>query len=202
MSAVERDGELTSPDAHGDVGAGGDLMTGSARELLRITRRLRLIGALVLVVTSGSFGVLLWSIAQSQYRYVSDAQFFALLNIAVAMSTVGLLGAFEVLRKRGDAIFQEMSDELQWYVGRSAPRDHPRGGSAGSGHPRGRSTLTSRESTNPQERPVFEARVALRTFSAAAELPLIPGRFGGAIYAALNLAVAIAAVLIFQASVA
>jgi hypothetical protein len=41
---------------------------------------------------------------------------------------------------------------------------------------------------------VLEARVALRTFSAAAELPLVPGRFGGAIYALLNLIIAVVAV--------
>jgi hypothetical protein len=176
MNAVEWEDDSAQRQAREFAGR-GEFVSASARELRAITRRLRLISALVLLVSAGSFGVLLWSIAaRSSYEYEGNADFFVALNIVVAMSTIALLGTFEVLRKRGDAIFQEMSDELQWHVGRPDARDAPR------------------------ERPLFDVRVALRTFSAAADLPLIPGRYGGAVYAAVNLAVAVAAVFIYQST--
>lgn len=146
----------------------------SIRELTYVSRRLQFMGPTVLLVTLVNLGVLLWGIGANASYYGYQAP-LAIINIVIAMATIAALGFFEALRKRGDAIFQEVSDELQWYVGHSESRG-----------------LSLREA--PSERPLLEARVVLRTFSAAAELPLVPGRLGGAAYALLNLVVAVAAV--------
>ena len=140
---------------------------------MQITRQLRVLGTAVLLVTLINFGLLLWIIAQATRPYHDEFQNInSLLNIVLAMGTIVALGLFETLRKRGNAIFQELSDELQWHVGR------PRGPG------------------QPQERPFLDARVALRTFSAASELPLIPGRFSAAAYAVLSLCIAFGSAII------
>jgi hypothetical protein len=149
----------------------------SVRELRFITRRLRLVGPLLLLVTLVNIGVMLWAIERSARspRYVEYSELPVTLNVAITIATIATLGLFETLRKRGDAIFQELSDELQWHLGRRGFEDAPR------------------------ERPLLEERITLRTFSAATELPLVPGLFGGAIYAALNLMIAVTSVLVFRA---
>lgn len=148
-------------------------VTRSIRQLVQITQQLRILGTAVLLVTLINFGFLLWIIARVARPGYGDFQDInSLPSIILAMGTIVALGLFETLRKRGNAIFQELSDELQWHVGRpQAPGQ-------------------------PQERPFLDARVALRTFSAASELPLIPGRFSAAAYALLSLCIALGSVLV------
>jgi hypothetical protein len=167
MSTVERDDE-----SRGYRLAPSSPVERSVAELRFISQRLRLMGPLILLVTLGNIGVLLWGIGRTA-PYGSYQESIAVANIVIAMATIAALGFFETLRKRGDAIFQELSDELQWHVGRRTPDylDDP-----------------------PTTRPVLEARVMLRTFSAAAELPLVPGRFGGAAYACVSLLIAVLSV--------
>jgi hypothetical protein len=149
-----------------------DLVERSVAELSHVARRLRLIGQLVLLATVANIGVLLWEVGRSTSHGRKES--LAILSIAMAVATLAGLGVFEALRKRGDAIFQELSDELQWHVGRRSV------------------------TAVPWERPLLHARIALRTFSAVAELPLLPGRYGGAIYAGLNLSVALASALFLR----
>jgi hypothetical protein len=172
MSAVNPEDE---PQSYRFMGTMSAPVEESVREVRFIARQLRLLGPLILLVTLGNMGVLLWGIGRSvQLGHVGYQDTLTVTNIVIAMVTIAALGLFETLRKRGDAIFQELSDELQWHVGR----------------------LPFREA--PVERPMLDVRVTLRTFSAAAELPLVPGRFGGAVYAALNLIIAIASVFLFR----
>jgi hypothetical protein len=148
-------------------------VTRSIRELGRITQQLRIVGTAILVVTLINFGILLWIVAQAARPAYAEAQNLnSLPNIIFAMATIVALGIFETLRKRGNAIFQEVSDELQWHLGRTRDLDRP------------------------EERPFLDARVALRTFSAASELPLVPGRFSAAVYAALSLCIAVGSVVV------
>ena len=146
----------------------------SVAELSHVAHRLRRMGQLILLATVVNIGVLIWEVGRSARWDHSSDESLMILSICISAATLASLGLFEALRKRGDAIFQELSDELQWHVGRSF-----------GGPP-------------PLERPLLHARIALRTFSAAAELPLVPGRFGGAIYAGLNLWVALAAALLLR----
>jgi hypothetical protein len=74
---------------------------------------------------------------------------------------------YESWRKRGEVLFEELSDELDWRV-----NPQQRGG-------------------YPRERPALEARVALRSFTRTSDLPLAPGRLGPAFYVLINLALLI-----------
>lgn len=153
----------------------------SAFVLGRVSTRLRTVGPVALVLSLANLAILLWWVARSNRWDYSVEESLALTNLAVTVTTISVLGYFESLRKRGDAIFQELSDELQWYVGRSGSHsvfeDAPRGDS-------------------PRERPLLEVRLAMRSFSAAAELPLFPGSLGGAFYAVFNLLIAIASAVL------
>lgn len=80
---------------------------------------------------------------------------------------ISLVLAFEMVKKNGEAIFEELSDEFQWNL---------RSGKRGNLSP---SAL----------RPPLELRVELRSFLSASNLPLAPERSGPLIYMLLNLLV-------------
>ncbi len=80
-----------------------------------------------------------------------------------------LVVLFETDRKEGDALFKEISDELQWNVRFS-------GG-------------MSPESAPPEKRPNLNYRFALRLFAQSTDLPLTPGRYGPLAYLLINLMV-------------
>jgi len=81
--------------------------------------------------------------------------------IALAIAVV-----YESWRKQGDALFEEISDELQWNI---------------------RGTRLLQDKSLAEERPALQARVILRAFARASDLPLIPGRLGPAVYVVVNL---------------
>jgi hypothetical protein len=158
-----------------------DSINRAVSELRFITGRLRIFGTVTLVATVINIGILFWAVylvARPKYfietRSFEGGSSLIVVSIIIPMATIILLSLHETLRKRGDALFQELSDELQWHVGRRLESDMPR------------------------ERPLLAARVSLRAFSAASELPLVPGRFGGAVYAGLNLTLAVTSVLLIR----
>jgi hypothetical protein len=81
----------------------------------------------------------------------------------------------ESWRKRGDALFEEISDELQWNI---------------------RGTRLLKDKSPAKERPEIQARVVLRTFARASDLPIIPGKFGPAIYITVNLLITFLAIFL------
>lgn len=177
MSAVNRDDEPIQPSLRRLDGEQTSSVEHAVGELAHLTRRLRIFGLVALTITVVNIGTLFWVIfltARSRYIYVEGGNSLVLTSIVFTVGTVVILSLFEALRKRGDVIFQELSDELQWHVGRRSGSEVPR------------------------ERPLLDARVSLRAFSATSELPLIPGRFGGAIYAALNLSITLTSVLLIR----
>jgi hypothetical protein len=153
----------------------------SASVLGQVSMRLRMVGPVALVLSLANFAILLWGIVRSNRGDLYIAESMALTNLVLTVVTISVLGYFESLRKRGDAIFQELSDELQWYVGRSGSHSIFEGSS---------------QSSSPRDRPLLEVRLMMRAFSAAAELPLSPGSSGGALYAFFNLMIAIASAVL------
>jgi hypothetical protein len=89
-------------------------------------------------------------------------------SLISGMCASALVVMCESWRKQGDALFEEISDELQWNV---------------------RGARLLKDKPLVKERPELQARVVLRTFARASDLPLIPGKFGPAIYVAVNLLV-------------
>lgn len=134
-----------------------------------ITKLIRIVG---LICAMGSFFnlcVFLWFFMM---RIPMDIQF--IISATGLFFVLVCVVYFETLRKRGDVIFEELSDDLQWYI---------RDGKKLQTHT---GDYDDSESW-AEERPTLSARIVLRAFSQAADLPLIPGRFGPAIYAGINL---------------
>jgi hypothetical protein len=95
---------------------------------------------------------------------------FRLDIVALVMTGVLLAGSVfvtvvvhENLRKTGDALFEEISDELQRRFKRRTVSDKP--------------------SVSGEPSPYLAARITLRSFSSTADLPLVPGKFGPGLYA-------------------
>ena len=80
---------------------------------------------------------------------------------------------FDQTRKRGDGLYQEVSNELQIV-----------------------------ESSDKDERVpadlAREARLDLRSFASAADLPLVPGRIGTPVYSFVNVAIIVISVILFS----
>jgi hypothetical protein len=142
-----------------------DELRGGLSDLRYITRRLQRFGLIALVFTLLNFGALILSLS---LRYLpvgfltSILLAFYLPIFATLVSIVSVV-RYDSLRKRGDALFEEISDELQWNV---------------------RNDLNLKPTM--AERPMLNARVALRSFARATDLPLIPGKYGPGIYATTN----------------
>jgi hypothetical protein len=142
----------------------GDLK-GSLGDLRHITRLLQRYGFFALVFTVLNFAALILasSARYFQLTYISFVLLVVYLPISLTLIAVICIIRYESLRKRGDALFEEISDELQWNV-----------------------RTESKANPHTSDRPNLNARVALRSFARATDLPLIPGRYGPGIYATIN----------------
>jgi hypothetical protein len=140
-----------------------------------VTRQMRLFGLLI-------FGAALTGVvmifAQMAMREKSIHSFGAedqvlmlkLLTIAICLLGFIIIMLFELLRRQGDVLFEELSNELQW------------GGNVAS--------------KGPVEKPRISERIILRSFVQASDLLLVPGRFGPAVYGLMFLALALTAFFI------
>jgi hypothetical protein len=134
----------------------------------------------VILLVGSALGLVYLSLLKKLYGLGGFSYEYFLLamaaNLLSALTVIALL-YFERLRRRGDTLFQELSEELNWF---SRPRD-------------------LNESVVPYNVPPIDIRVALRTYTRMTDLPLVPGKFGPATYALVCL---VAAFLVtFQASV-
>lgn len=141
-----------------------------------IGSRLRLMG--LAVFASTLVNLLIMVVVWFVYLFSRFSIFFTgfrtdniTLMLFVQVISVACALLFTVLhesrRKQGDTLFEEISDELQWNV-------------------RG-AELLSEGNAVAAERPALQTRLVLRTFARASDLPLVPGKFGAAIYVAVNL---------------
>lgn len=115
------------------------------------TSFIAMFGSLGLVDSFGSY-------AASRLAIYGQVYYFSL---GLGAASLALIVFYESLKKRGEALFEEISDELEWDVRGSEGRQSAEG------------------------RPELRARIALRTFARTTDLPLIPGKYGPAIYAVL-----------------
>ncbi len=131
-------------------------------KLQTVSYRLRMFGMYVSIFTAGSFVSSLLSFPSIYYfpPYIMLPLFFSFFAASFL-----LLIYYDRLRRRGDAIFEELSDELQWNLTRSFKSEAPRDTS----------------------RPDLEARVLLREYINTIDLPLTRGKQGITIYTAINL---------------
>ena len=133
-------------------------------QMQRIALRLRYLGLVMLMMTLMNLG----SVAAAAVQLVSP---FLVLQVSASLFVLVVLVAmlFEQLRRRGEVIYGELTDELH--------RAH------------GEASL---------ERPRISFRIALKNFASSLELPLIPGRYGASLYLLLNLGVIVFAFLAYR----
>lgn len=136
-------------------------------ELVRITRRLRTMG---MVLFAGLLsGIVTAVIGRTQidpeYNYNFEAELA--LTLAIIIALAGLVGTavWEMWNKRGRTVSQELTDQVQemFVTGDDIEREESR----------------------------LRWRVSVRDFERASDLPLLPGRFGPTIYAALFATIAL-----------
>ncbi len=141
--------------------------------LQRTTNRLRLSRIFAAVFTAINIFAVLFMFGLGENLLADnvklDNSFAYFLGFSVLVNLV-VISVFENLRRGGDALFEEISDELHWHLGY-------------------RKQTASGTVTNGGQPP--DARLVLRAFAQAADLPLIPGKFGPAIYAGVNVVIAL-----------
>jgi len=130
--------------------------------LEQLAVRLRILG--LGLATGTLLGTLLCPIVIRSSKSFSENDSFLiwmwLLGINLFVTII-----FDVSRRKGASMFEEISDEFQWSLS-------------------SRKVITKELSVARQP---LEIRMATRSFLAASELPLVPGRFGPTIYAILNI---------------
>ena len=88
------------------------------------------------------------------------------LEIFIVIGAILLLVRFDVRIKRGNAIYQEISHELEWKVIREGDEENP-----------------SQKTGDP---PKFKTRILLREFVRSTRFPLVNSNHGVTIYAIVN----------------
>ncbi len=134
----------------------------------KLTVRLRFLSIFVFTISLLNIASVLATIALMKFRFsllVAMNTTVIIMNASLFVISLLAIVLYESLRRRGDAVFEEISDEIQWDVG-----------------------YRDRETSEKQgdQSPPIVARVMLRNFARTTDLPLVPGKFGPAIYAAVN----------------
>jgi len=122
-----------------------------------IARRLRILGFGLLGCTLLNFLAFTATVLGFFGSYLSS-QYAALVFVLV----LGGATVFESSRRRGEAIYSEVTDEFH-----------------------------RRASRRPTDDAAMPFRIALKDFAVSMDLPLVPGRYGAAAYVLVNLALVI-----------
>lgn len=133
-----------------------------------LSMQLRSVALLIMALSMANVAVTLLvsgGIVRSFPSHLAEL-FVLTLPAALAVSVLFLAFRFDYLRKEGDAYFEELSDELH---GKRASMDD----------------------SEKAERLSLRARVIIRTYTNTSSLPLVPGKYGPAIMAAVNLMLAL-----------
>jgi len=165
---------------------------GLTSHLDRISSALRILGVLTLLLTLCGLGALVGQVISSaligQSNQIGATQastegtifyrqylsYWWLVGILIVFTfTLAILGTSDLLRRRADAIFQEVSNTFQGVE---------KGTSLG---------------LELQSELMTRARISLRSFASSADPPLIRGRYGAGIYALANVIIVLIAVILY-----
>jgi len=136
-----------------------------------ITIRLRKLGMISFLFTIISFAIVLLFSIQTMQRYYYylfhlPTEFYALFFIFIIFFGMYTLIIYDRMRKKGDALFEEVSDELQWNILQS---------------------VKTEKVSDRSKKPTLKARVVLREFITTIDLPLVRGKHGMTIYFLINI---------------
>ena len=155
-----------------------DSLDTSLRRLDRLGAKLSKLGLQILTASIVNVGCL----ALLYMHSVLSAFWLAGVSVVVGGFTLVFSAVYDLAKREGDALFEEISDELQWKI-------------ASASHSEVYSRVEIDEiDQHAKARPELNARVVLRTFASSTELPLIPGRYGAALYVAINIFISFSAI--------
>lgn len=156
--------KMTNPDESGQIRSTS--LEESLVRLERLTKNLQVFGLLIFLLTLLNWFYLFTILFVSFFarRYSPTIIFF----VPLALYTITLMSIFryETSRKWGYTLFEEISDELEWYIQPETSKPLP---------------------SHPIERPALRARIVLRSFARNTDLPLVPGKYGPAFYTIFNI---------------
>jgi hypothetical protein len=179
--------DRTLPHDVTKVDAGDDVHS-LTRRLIQNTVFLRTIGRTIAAITFLNILLALMPIVFMALTRALRQIFFNLIFIPSGIvATLGVtfiivmsLVLYDSRRRASDVIFEELSDELQWYVIKNTnPSINVTYEDSKSGHLR---------------RPSINVRVALREYVRTTDMPLIPGRMGPFLYIITNILLSFVAV--------
>lgn len=132
--------------------------------LQKATLNLKVLGLQILLLTVLNLSGVL---AMASHLF-QNQRGVLLTSIDILIGVIVLSAAFhDAIRRRGNVLFEEVSNELHW--GGKESKD-----------------VTAPEAEH-SDRPTLDARITLRSFVYASDLPLVPGKFGPSIYVVVNL---------------
>lgn len=132
--------------------------------LSKISRLMKMISFFIGYLTLMNFVLLATILIVKSSLPANEEVIAKAFSLLLAPASLLLVLIYARQRKDGDSLFEEISDELEWNI---------------------RSQRASRPSS--KESPALAARLQLREFVEVSDLPLVPGRFGPAIYLGTNL---------------
>lgn len=135
------------------------------RRLQMLTNKIHALGLMAVFSTGFSIASFIFVMSTLSERSWQRSEAFIFL-IFFAFSSIAILIARDALRKTGESLFDELSDEVQWFVVHKAKSSAEGLGSV---------------------RPPLGVRYELRRFARNTDLPLVPGSAGTTIYVLLNL---------------
>lgn len=124
-----------------------------------VTASLRMLGLLALLMTI----VNVTTVALYTELYWRNV---ALMQLSVTLTVILVLIFHEFKKKLGDTLFEEISDEMQWYLVKD------------------RKEMLKK--SDKEETPPISARIQLREYVKTSDLPIIPGKFGPGVYVLIN----------------
>lgn len=140
----------------------------SLDNLSSVTTRIRYLGIISFIVSIANFIVMGLVIGRTIFRFYGITT-IVFTSVLLGIWALAGIVMYEYLRKKGDVLFEEISDELQWYVQSDGPDIGVQG--------------------TAEKRPILRARIVLRAFAQNTDLPLVPGKFGPAVYVLVNMIV-------------
>lgn len=132
-------------------------------ELKRLTRWLERIGMACLSLTVINLGMIFSFVFVQLDLYLSIPISWSCGILSVISSV-----SFDRIRRKGNTMFEEISEELHWKFRHAKQPDM--------------------DIPVAKEIPEFYIRIILRSFATSTDMPLVPGKFGPLIYVILNLA--------------
>jgi len=141
----------------------------------RLGRLATLIGTFTLVNLLFCFTTVAW-LGKSIHFIKTDDFFFLILMMEIFFLAIVVVSIhrFDRLRRNGDVIYQELSDEVEW---------------APSGSLRKSLRVDEEDAPSlerPNEIPGIEIRIAFRNFLVSSDLPLVEGPAGRMFYLLIN----------------